>query len=149
MGKAFAAAPLMLLPVAAYNIVVLALAGGFASTTANTQLTVPLFELRTAPGGVWPVSLADVLLAAALVIMFVELVKSIHDRQVAVVNHGLSIALFVGCLAEMLLAAAFATSTFFLITLMVLLDVLAGFMLAIAASRREPGLRPERTTRPD
>jgi len=149
MGKAFAAAPLMFLPVAAYNILVFALAGGYASTTANAQLTAPLFELRTAPGGVWPISLADVLLAAALVVMFVELVKSTHDRRVAIVNHGLSIALFVGCLTEMLLAAAFATSTFFLITLMVLLDVLAGFMLAIAASRREPGLRPERTTRPD
>jgi hypothetical protein len=149
MGKAFAAAPLMLLPVAAYNILILSLAGGFASTTANARLTAPLFELRTAPGGVWPVSLADVLLAAALVVMFVELVKSTHDRRVAIVNHGLSITLFVGCLTEMLLTAAFATSTFFLITLMVLLDVLAGFMLAIAASRREPGLRPERTTRPD
>ncbi len=149
MGKAFAAAPLMLLPVAAYNILVFALGGGYASTTANAQLTAPMFELRTAPGGVWPVSVADVLLAAALVVMFVELVKSTHDRRVAIVNHGLSIALFVGCLTEMLLAAAFATSTFFLITLMVLLDVLAGFMLAIAASRREPGLRPERTTRPD
>ena len=86
----------------------------------------------------WPVSVADLLLAASLVVLFVELVKSTHDRRVAIVNHGLSMALFVGCLAEILLAAAFATSTFFLITLMVLLDVLAGFIMSMAASRREP-----------
>jgi hypothetical protein len=110
---------------------------------ANARLSAPLFELRTAPGGVWPVSVADLLLAASLVVMFVELIKSTHDRRVAIVNHALSMALFVACLAEMLLASAFATSTFFLITLMVLLDVLAGFILSIAASRRES----EATTR--
>ena len=138
MGKLFAAAPLLLLPVGAYNALALALAGGFASTRFNARLSAPLFELRTAPGGVWPVSVADLLLAASLVVLFVELVKSTHDRRVAIVNHGLSMALFVGCLAEILLAAAFATSTFFLITLMVLLDVLAGFIMSMAASRREP-----------
>jgi hypothetical protein len=137
MGKVFAAAPLLILPVAAYNLLALAFAGGFASTVANARLTTPLFQLRTAPGGVWPVSVADLLLAASLVVMFVELIKSTHDRRVAIVNHALSMALFVACLAEMLLASAFATSTFFLITLMVLLDVLAGFILSIAASRRE------------
>lgn len=141
MGKAFAAFPLLLLPVAAYNLLALGLGGSFAATGLNAHLTAPLIELRTAPGGVWPVSLADLLIAAALVVWFVELVKSTHDRRVAAINHGLSIALFVICLAEMLLAAAFATSTFFLITLMVLLDVLAGFILTLAASRREPAAK--------
>jgi hypothetical protein len=138
MRKVLAATPLLLLPVAAYNLLAVTLTGGFGSTAANLRLTAPLFELHTAPGGLWPVSIADLLLAASLVVMFVELLKSTYDRRIAIVNHALSIALFVGCLAEILLAAAFATSTFFLITLMVLLDVVAGFMLAYAASRREP-----------
>jgi uncharacterized membrane protein len=38
---------------------------------------------------------------------------------------------------EFLLFPAFATSSFFLLTLMVLLDVLAGFIVTIVASRRE------------
>jgi hypothetical protein len=148
MGKAFAAAPLLLLPVAAYNILVLALGGSFSAPEVGARLTAPIFEMRTAPGGVWPVSLADLLLAAALIVMFVELIKSSHDRRVAIVNHALSIVLFIACLAEMLLAAPFATSSFFLITLMVLLDVLAGFIVTVAA-RHEPDLRPERSTRRD
>ena len=45
--------------------------------------------------------------------------------------------LFVALLVELLLLPAFATSTFFLITLMVLLDVLAGFIVTIVAARRE------------
>jgi len=102
------AIPLMILPVAAYNLLVATVGGGMRSSIAHERITAPLFELRTAPGGVWPVSAADLLIAAALV------------------------ALFVVCLVELLLAAACATSTFFLITLMVLLDVLAGFILHIA-----------------
>jgi hypothetical protein len=44
--------------------------------------------------------------------------------------------LFIFCLVEFLLARAFSTSAFFLLTAMVLLDVLAGFIVTIAASRR-------------
>ncbi|HEY5288657.1 MAG TPA: hypothetical protein VIJ59_01360 [Caulobacteraceae bacterium] len=143
MGRAFAAAPLLVLPVVAYNMLV-AMLGGFGSTAVNAGLIAPLFETRTVSGGAWPVSLSDLLLAAALVVMFVELIKSTHDRRVALVNHALSIALFVICLAEMLLFAGFATSTFFLVTLMVLLDVLAGFILGVATRRPEREAKPRR-----
>jgi len=143
MGKAIAAAPLLLLPVGAYNILVAVLAG-FGSTAVNASLTAPVFQTVTASGGTWPVSLADLLLASALVVMFVEMIKSTHDRRVALINHILSIAVFVGCLVELLLVPACGTSTFFLITLMVLLDVLAGFILGVATRRVEPKVRSKR-----
>ncbi|MGH7022204.1 MAG: hypothetical protein ACREEB_01285 [Caulobacteraceae bacterium] len=143
MGRVFAAAPLLLLPVAAYNVLVTVL-GGFGSTAVSPGLLAPLFETRTVSGGAWPVSSSDLLLAASLVVMFVELIKSTHDRRVALINHALSIALFVVCLAEMLLFTGFATSTFFLITLMVLLDVLAGFILGVATRRPEREVRSRR-----
>ncbi len=128
--------PLMALPVLVYNLLALRLPGGFNSSVAHQSLTAPLVRLTTAPGGVWPVSGADILLAASLVVLFVELIKSAADRRVALINHGLSMLLFVACLVELLLAPACATSTFFLITLMVLLDVLAGFIVTVAAARR-------------
>ena len=55
----------------------------------------------------------------------------------AIVNHSLSMILFVICLVEFLLLQGFSTSVFFLLTLMVLLDVLAGFIVTIVASRRD------------
>ncbi|MGA2951235.1 MAG: hypothetical protein ABSD80_03265 [Caulobacteraceae bacterium] len=143
MGKAFAAAPLLLLPAAAYNILVLAL-GGFASPDAAARIADRLFELPAASGGVWEVSYADLLLAGALIVMFVELIKSTHSRRVALINHILSIALFVACLAELLLVPACATSTFFLIALMVLLDVLAGFILGVSTRGPAPEAKPKR-----
>ncbi|HZL01096.1 MAG TPA: hypothetical protein VFC47_14490 [Caulobacteraceae bacterium] len=139
-----AAAPLLALPVIAYNLMTLAMIGGFRSAGANAWLTAPLFRLRAAPGGVWPVSAADLRLAASVVILFVELLKSTTSRRIAIINHALSMLLFVACLVELLLAPAFATSTFFLISLMVLLDVLAGFIVTVAAARRQVDFIDER-----
>ena len=132
-----AAAPLLLLPVAAYNLYFLALGGGLWASGAHARLTAPLFTLTTAPGGVWPVSAADLMVAGCLAVFFVELLKSAASRRIALVNHSLSMVLFVACLVELLLAPACATSTFFLITLMVLLDVVAGFIVTVAGGRRE------------
>ncbi len=55
----------------------------------------------------------------------------------AIINHSLSMILFVGCLVEFLLLKGFSTSVFFLITMMVLLDVLAGFIVTIVSARRD------------
>jgi hypothetical protein len=133
----FAAFPLLALPVLAYNLLALTVAGGFGGSGAPERMSAQLFSIRTASHTQWPVSLADLLLAGALVVLFIELLKSTTSRQVAIVNHSLSMILFILCLVEFLLIPAFATSAFFLLTLMVLLDVLAGFIVTIVASRRE------------
>ncbi len=134
----FAAFPLLALPVLAYNLLALALAGGFHRQGAAPQrLSAEFFTVSTASHAVWPVSLGDMLLAGALVVLFIELFKSTSSRHVAIINHSLSMILFIVCLVEFLLFPAFATSAFFLLTLIVLLDVLAGFVATIIASRRE------------
>lgn len=141
LGHMLAAVPLLVLPVAAYAVLALILAGGPNSTDAHARLTQALFSFNTASGGVWPVSAADLLLAAALIIAFIELLKGMSDRRVIIANHALSIVLFVACLTAMLLAPAFATSTFFLITLMVLLDLVASF---VATMGQVKSFRPSR-----
>ncbi len=138
-GFAFlSAVPLLLIPVAACNVWLATLGGGLQSALASGRLAAPIFTLNTAAGGVWPVSVADLLLAVAVTAFFLDLVKSAASRRWAIVNHALSIVLFVGCLVEILLAPACANSTFFLITLMVLLDVLAGFIVTLAGARADP-----------
>ncbi len=133
----FAALPLLALPVLIYNVIVLFLRGGFEAVYAKDQLSAPLFSVRMASGAAWQVDLGDLILAGALVVLFVELLKSTNSQKVAIVNHSLSMVVFVICLMEFLLAPAFATSTFFLLTLMVLLDVLAGFIVTIMSARRD------------
>ena len=136
-----AAIPLLIIPVAAYVALALTLGGGLFSVYAGARLARPLFELVTARGGEWPVSAADLLLATALVAAFLDLIRGMGSQRAAMVNHALSIALFVGCLAAMLVAPAFANSTFFLITLMVLLDLAAGFIATMGQTNDERSAR--------
>ena len=136
-----AAFPLLVLPVALYNLLMLTLGGGFTGAGAGGRLSTPLVNLHMVSRAVWPVSLSDILLTGSLLILFAELLKSAGSRRIAILNQFLSGLLFVVCLVEFLLFPAFATSTFFLISLMVLLDVAAGFIVTLVASRREAGFR--------
>ena len=133
----FAAFPLLALPVLAYNLVLLTMQGGFKSLEAQDRLGREMFQIHMASGAGWPVSLGDLILAGSLVVLFIELLKSTTSQKVAIINHSLSMILFVVCLIEFLLLPGFATSTFFLLTLMVLLDVLAGFIVTIVSARRD------------
>ena len=132
----FAAFPLLVLPVLIYNVIALALPGAFGGD-ATARMAEVVFEIPMASRASWQVTIGDLLLAASLIVLFVELLKSTTSRKLAIINHGLSLLLFIICLVELLLAPAFATSTFFLITLMVLLDVLAGFIVTIVSARRD------------
>jgi hypothetical protein len=133
----FAALPLLALPVLFYNFVVaFMLPGGYGSVQANDNMTRQLFSIPMTSGGHWSVTLGDVLIFSSLVILFIELLKSTTSQRIAIINHSLSMILFIICLIEFLLSRAFSTSAFFLLTAMVLLDVLAGFIVTIVASRR-------------
>ena len=133
----FAAFPLLALPVLAYNLLALTMYGGFRAVDAQNQLARQMFSINMASGAAWPVTLGDLILAGSLVVLFIELLKSTTSQKVAIINHSLSMILFVVCLVEFLLLPAFASSTFFLLTMMVLLDVLAGFIVTIVSARRE------------
>jgi hypothetical protein len=136
-----AAFPLLVVPVAFYNILMLTISGGFTGAGAGARLSTPLVNLHMVSRALWPVSLGDLLLTGSLLILFAELLKSAGSRRIAILNHSLSMLLFIICLVEFLLFPAFATSTFFLIGLMVLLDVAAGFIVTLIASRREADFR--------
>jgi hypothetical protein len=134
----FAALPLLAIPVIIYNLI------AFTQDPAGAQgaLTNPLFSIHMPTQASWAISLGDLLLGASLVVLFVELLKSTTSGKTAIINHSLSMILFVVCLIEFLLLPAFATSTFFLITLMVVLDVLAGFIVTIVSARRDIDFDP-------
>ena len=137
------AIPLLVVPVVIYNLVILL--GGSAPDAVLGQASVlseVLFRVPMTSGAVWSISVGDLILFLSLILLFVELLKSTSSPRVAIVNHALSMALFVVCLVEFLLLPGFAGSVFFLILTMVLLDVLAGFIVTIIASRRDFDMNP-------
>ena len=137
------AIPLLIVPVVIYNLVILLGTGGLdPAVGAASVLGEVLFRVPMTSGAVWNISIGDLILFLSLILLFVELLKSTSSQRVAIVNHALSMALFVVCLVEFLLLPGFAGSVFFLILTMVLLDVLAGFIVTIIASRRDFDMNP-------
>jgi len=137
------ALPLLVIPVILYNIVVLSslFTGGdtanLAAGGADAILRDPMFSIPMASGTSWNVGVGDLILFLSLILLFFELLKSTSSQKVAIVNHALSMILFVVVLVEFLLIKGFATSTFFLIVTMVMLDVLAGFIVTIISARKD------------
>lgn len=129
--------PLLLIPVAAYNVYAMMTLTGTAAIDPDLALRAALISINMPSGGVWTIGVGDLLVFFSLIFLFFELLKSTSSRKVAIVNHALSMGLFVGCLIEFLLLRSFATSTFFLITVMVLLDVMAGFIVTIITARKD------------
>ncbi len=130
--------PLLIIPVIVYN----AVAWGRALFVNAEENVAQYFrtEFVTVPlptGGQWQIAPADVILTLGLLFLFLELLKATNTGKAAIFNHSLSMILFIVCLVEFLLFKPFATSVFFLITLMTLLDVLAGFIVTIVTARRD------------
>ena len=133
------AIPLLVIPVVIYVLVVLT--GGLLNAegvvAAEAALRNPIFSIPMVSGTPWNVGAGDLILFLSLILLFFELLKSTSSQKVAIVNHALSMILFVVCLVEFLLVRGFATSTFFLIVTMVMLDVLAGFIVTIISARKD------------
>ncbi len=132
------ALPLLVIPVVIYAIVILSGVGGTGGVAAAEQaLRDPIFTVPMVSGSGWNIGSGDLILFLALILLFFELLKSTSSQKVAIVNHALSMILFVACLVAFLLIKGFATSTFFLILTMVMLDVLAGFIVTIISARKD------------
>tara|TARA_R110002072_G_scaffold174905_1_gene330722 strand:+ start:931 stop:1437 length:507 start_codon:yes stop_codon:yes gene_type:complete len=128
-GALFNIFPKMVIPVIIYAVV--AFIGG------REAMDSILFEVPMVSNVDWGLTTGDLLLVLGLVFLFIELVKSAGSGTATIVNHGLSMVVFVVCLALFLLVGQFATSTFFVLMFMTLTDVVAGFVVTIVAARRD------------
>lgn len=135
----FTVIPLLIIPVLIYNVI--AWAGQeFADVeSVRASMDMTAFTVDMVSNVQWVVTRGSVLLGLSLVLLFFEMLKSTGTGRAAVMNHAFSMLIFIICLIEFLMFGAFATSVFFLILLMSLLDVMAGFMVTIAAARRDFG----------
>ncbi len=130
--------PLLAIPVIGYNFfAMMSRSDGRPAhpLLLNGQLT--RIPMPSGQGVYWSISWGDLFLMGSMVLLFMEILKSVSGGRSVIINHALSMALFVFCLVEFLILSPFATSTFFLLVLMTLLDVLAGFIVTIGTARRD------------
>jgi hypothetical protein len=113
--------PLLLIPLAIYNIIVLLMPG--------VSLAEPLVKLTLMSGAEWPVTLSDILLTLAIVLLLLEVIKGARPGAKYLTDHLLSLIVSGGAVAEFVLWPHFGTSTYFLLTMLAVVDFLSGIAL--------------------
>jgi hypothetical protein len=96
-----------------------------------------LFEIHMLSGGIWKFNWGHLIILATLMLLFIELVKSTYTNASSLVDHGLSMVVFIACLIEFLMTPQAATSVFFLIVVATAIDVVAGFTIGIRVAQRD------------
>lgn len=109
--------PLLLVPFAIYNIIAFLMPGVSWTGTVSTA--------------------GDMLLVLAILLLFGEIMKSTRIGVRTVVDHALSLILFLGMILEFILVKQAATATFFLLLVVSFIDVLGGFAITLRSAQRD------------
>jgi len=128
--------PLLLIPFAIYNMM--------AFLTPGVAWTAPVATVHMMSGEDWVLTWEDLLLAFAIFLLWIEIIKSTRIGMRSIMDHVLAMALFVAMLVEFLLVRQAGTSTFFLLMIIALVDVLAGFIVSIRSSQRRVEVETDR-----
>ena len=84
--------PLLLIPLAIYNIIVFLMPG--------VSFAEPLLKLTLMSGAEWPVTLSDMLLALGILLLLFEVIKGARPGAKYLTDHLLSLIVFGGAAAE-------------------------------------------------
>ncbi|HEX3709630.1 MAG TPA: hypothetical protein VHV56_07050 [Pseudolabrys sp.] len=121
--------PLLILPFAIYNIIAFLMPG--------VSWTGVVVTVHMVSGADWTLSTGDMLITLSILMLFGEMMKSTRIGMRTVVDHALSLILFLAMLVEFLLVKQAATATFFLILVLSFIDVLGGFAVTLRTAQRD------------
>ena len=136
--------PLMVFAFIFYNVVVL-----FGSSDTGSEgilrsvfFSLPSFRSGAAEGADavrWTFTWGDLVILVTMFLLFIEILKATYTSTASLLDHGLSMLVFIACLVEFLLVDAAYTSVFFLLMIATLIDVVAGYTIGIRVARRDIG----------
>ncbi len=96
--------PLLIVPIAIYNFV--ALGGNVAGHHDIQSIITSTFSIKMFSGDEWKLSFSDFLLLTGLALLFIEVIKATRTTSRELINHGLSMLVFVVALIEFITSRA-------------------------------------------
>jgi hypothetical protein len=127
-----------------YNVLVLfsgsaGTEGGDGAAAARALLATEIFGIPMISGATWSFTWGDLILSITLFVLFAEILKATYTSTSSLVDHGLSMLVFIAALIEFIVVPQAATSVFFLVLVALLVDVIAGFTIGIRVAKRDIG----------
>ena len=130
--------PLTVAPLLVYNIIAYGVIGAFP----GDPWILPVMTVELASQARWTMVLGDLMILVALLLLFVEIIKATRIGSNSALDHMLSALVFAVYLAEFLIVPVAASSVFFILLVISLIDLVAGFTVTIHGARRDVAFGP-------
>ncbi|MEM7293836.1 MAG: hypothetical protein AAF420_10650 [Pseudomonadota bacterium] len=115
-----------------YNIMLLV--SDIGSTLGNEVFSVSLLS-----GATWSTTVGELLIMVGVLALYIEMFKATRTTTSSIIDHGISMLVFIAYLIEFLMVSGAGNSIFMILMLMALVDVIAGYTITIVAARRDLG----------
>ena len=128
-GKVIGNTPLLIIPFLIYHIL----------SMSMENVETELFSMTLLSGQSLRFGYDHLILLLGISLLCVEIAKATRTGAASIFDHMFSLALFVISLVEFLLWKPTGTATFFLLMMMMFVDVVGGFTITIRGARRDFG----------
>lgn len=103
-----------------------------------------LYSIRLVSGKTWSLNVNEAFIIISLFILFVEIFKATRTSVGSIIDHLLSTFVFLAFVIMFLTVKEAGTSTFFILTIISMIDVMCGFTVSISSARRDLAVGNER-----
>ena len=131
--KVFKSIPLFLFLLIIYNI----LEFYNPHPESGTMTEQVLFQFHLISGAAVTMNVSSLLIIVGLHALYFEILKSLRGSVSTIINHTLSLIVFIIFLVEFIVTKHAGTACFLILTFMSLLVVVAGFTVSISSARRD------------
>jgi len=109
----------------------------FAGPIETSMLNVILAEVEIPSKAIIIFTVSDLLIVLAVIFLYIETFKATRSSVLSIIDHSLSLLVFVIFLIEFLVIERVGNTTFLIIMICALLDVVIGFTVTISTAKRD------------
>lgn len=109
----------------------------FAGSNDLSALNIIVWQFKMISGATILITVSDTLILLAVVFLYVETFKATRTSIVSIIDHAVSLLVFVVFLIEFLVVEQVGNTTFLIITIASLMDVIMGFTVTISTAKRD------------
>lgn len=109
----------------------------FGAPGTGDPWAAQIFSLPLFYGARWSLTVGDVMVVFALVMLFVEIMRAASIHANVIYNHMASVIVMIVYVVEFVAYERAASSVFFILTIIAAIDVIAGVAVSIRMARRD------------
>lgn len=117
--------------------VYLLVAANAVMLTGISTMNIIVWDFGLPSGARTVLTVSDLLILVGVIFLYIETFKATRTSILSIVDHALSLLVFVAFLIEYMVVEAVGNSTFLILAIASLMDVVMGFTVTISTAKRD------------